>query len=107
MLSSKHAMTARAYPPDTAPEADVSGEQHFLVHGVSWQDYELLRDTLDVPGLRITYCEGTLELMSPSREHEIVKSVLGRLIELFALERDIPLYAYGQTTFRREAKQRG
>ncbi|XXT78939.1 Uma2 family endonuclease [Sorangium sp. So ce726] len=90
-------------PSSTAP----AGEQRFVLHGVPWQTYVRLRDELDTPGLRMTFCEGTLELMSPSTDHEVAKKSIARLIELFALERDVPLYGYGSTTFRREAKSRG
>ncbi|MGK3997496.1 hypothetical protein [Sorangium sp. So ce1024] len=75
-----------------------------MLHGVSWHTYVRLRDELDTPGLRMTYCEGTLELTRPSIEHEATKTCIARLIEIFALERDVPLYGYGSTTFRREAK---
>ncbi|AUX28442.1 Uma2 family endonuclease [Sorangium cellulosum] len=92
----------RPSPPSTAP----AGEQRFVLHGVSWQTYVRLRDELDTPGLRMTFCEGTLELMRPSIDHEATKTLIARLIELFALERDVPLYGYGSTTFRREAKAR-
>ncbi|XXR38949.1 Uma2 family endonuclease [Sorangium sp. So ce375] len=78
-----------------------------MIHGVPWQTYVRLRDELDTPGLRMTFCEGTLELMRPSIDHEVAKTTIARLIELFALERDVPLYAYGSTTFRREAKSCG
>jgi Uma2 family endonuclease len=66
-----------------------------------------VRDLLDGPGIRLTYLCGALEIMSPSRRHEDLKKRIARLIELFALERDIALYSYGSTTFRREAKERG
>lgn len=85
----------------------MQGEQRFVLHGVSWHTYVRLRDELDTPGLRMTYCEGTLELTRPSIEHEATKTCIARLIELFALERDVPLYGYGSATFRREAKARG
>lgn len=55
----------------------------------------------------MTYLKGWLEIMSPSREHEVDKKQIARLLELFCLERDIPLFAYGSTTFRREEKERG
>jgi len=87
--------------------ATVVDEQRFLLNGVDWRTYSVLRELLDSPGLRMTYLEGALELMSPSRRHEVLKSMLGRLIEVFALERDVPLYAYGSTTFRHEAKEAG
>ena len=67
----------------------------------------MLRDLLDGPGVRMTYLRGALELMSPSRLHEDVKTRLARLLELWALERDVPLYGYGSTTFRVEPRERG
>lgn len=82
-------------------------EQRLLLHGVSWATYVSLRDSIDSAGIRMTYLEGTLEIMSPSREHEVDKKQIARLLELFCLERDIPLYGYGSTTFRREEKKRG
>lgn len=78
-----------------------------VIHGVSWKDYVILREALDTPGLRMTYCEGVLELMSPSRAHELYKKTIARLIELYAFLAGIPLVGYGSTTFRREAKERG
>lgn len=78
-----------------------------LVYNVSWSNYVLLSDTLTTPGLRMTYCEGALELMSPSREHETWKTTAARLVELYAFLRKLPLLGYGSTTFRREARERG
>jgi len=82
-------------------------EQRMLIHGVSWRDYVILRETLDSPGLRMTYCEGALELMSPSRSHELWKKTIARLIEVYAFLRNLPLLGYGSTTFRKEARERG
>jgi Uma2 family endonuclease len=87
--------------------ASAPDEQRMLVHGVSWKDYVILREALDTPGLRMTFFKGMLELMRPSRNHELWKTNIARLIELFALERNIDLYGYGGTTFRREAAERG
>lgn len=78
-----------------------------VLHDVPWAMYVMLRDGLDGPGVRMTYLEGVLELMSPSRTHEVDKTQIARLLELFCLERDIPLYGYGSMTFRKEAEQRG
>lgn len=82
-------------------------EQRILLNDVPWSTYVVLRDSLDSPGVRMTYLKGCLEIMSPSREHEVDKKQIARLIELFCLERDIPLFAYGSTTFRKEEKERG
>jgi Uma2 family endonuclease len=82
-------------------------EQRILLSNVPWSTYVVLRDSLESPGVRMTYLEGWLEIMSPSRAHEVGKKQIARLLELFCLERDIPLYGYGSTTFRKEEKERG
>jgi Uma2 family endonuclease len=85
----------------------VTDERRILLSNVPWSTYVVLRDSLDSSGVRMTYLEGSLEIMSPSREHEVEKKQIARLLELFCLERDIPLYGYGSTTFRREEQERG
>ena len=67
----------------------------------------MLRDTVQSPGVRMTYLVGSLEIMVTSRTHEVSKTQIARLLELYCLERDIPLYGYGSTTFRKEEKERG
>ncbi|WP_438016985.1 Uma2 family endonuclease [Sorangium sp. So ce315] len=92
--------------PLTLPSSQ--GEQRFVMSNVSWDEYVALRTLLDDhPGLRMTYCEGVLELMSPSADHEDVKKRIGRLVELWALARRVRLYGHGSTTYRRKATQRG
>ena len=82
-------------------------DQLVVMHGVDWRTYGAIRELLDSPGIRMTYLEGALEIMSPSRRHEHEKKTIARMIEVFALERDVPLQGYGSTTFRREARERG
>jgi Uma2 family endonuclease len=82
-------------------------EPRILLSNVPWATYVMLRDTVDGPGVRMTYLRGSLEIMSPSRTHEVEKTQVARLLELYCLERDIPLYGYGSTTFRKEEKERG
>ena len=84
-----------------------SEEPRIVLTNVPWSTYVVLRDTLDGPGLRMVYLEGSLEIMSPSKEHEVSKKQIARLLELFCLERDIPLFGFGSTTFRKEEKERG
>jgi Uma2 family endonuclease len=90
------------------PYEPLPDEDRFVVmHGVEWETYCTLRELLDSPGVRLTYLKGALEIMSPSRRHEGYKKLIARLIELYALERDVPLSGYGSTTFRKALKQRG
>jgi Uma2 family endonuclease len=93
--------------PSLAPESRHE-EERFVLRGVPWWTYVALRDALDDhAGLKLTYLEGTLELMSPSRLHEDTKKTIARLLEAWAVERRIDLRGFGSTTFRREARQRG
>jgi Uma2 family endonuclease len=84
-----------------------SEEQRVLLMNVPWATYVVLRDSLDSSGVRMTYLEGTLEIMNPSKGHEVSKTQIARLLELFCLEREIPLYGFGSTTFRKEEQERG
>jgi Uma2 family endonuclease len=89
------------------PRVTLPVEQRVLARGVSWKDYMLLREALDTPGLRMTYCQGALEIARPSRAHELWKKTIARLVELVAIELGIPLVGYGSTTFKPEAQERG
>lgn len=90
--------------PTTSP-AVASEERRFLLTGVPWATYVALRDSVDES--RMTYLEGRLELMSPSPRHEDVKKLIARLLEIYAFERRLDLRGFGETTFRREAVERG
>ena len=90
-----------------AHPARAEGEARVLLSRVPLSTYVVLRDTVDSPGLRLTYLEGWLEIMSSGRAHEVSKTQIARLLELYCLERDIPLFGYGSTTFRKEEKQCG
>jgi Uma2 family endonuclease len=88
--------------------ASDSGDRRFVVYGTSFQSYVDVRRALDdVAGLKITYLEGTMELMSPGPLHEEMKKRIARLVEAYAGVRGIPLNGRGSQTFRKEAKERG
>ncbi|MDJ0687871.1 MAG: Uma2 family endonuclease [Xenococcaceae cyanobacterium MO_188.B32] len=84
-------------------------EEKITLYGVSWEQYDTLVSMFmdRFPGLRMTFLEGTLEIMGTSSEHERLKKMIARLLEMYAVEKRITLNGYGNTTFRKEAKQRG
>jgi Uma2 family endonuclease len=55
----------------------------------------------------MSYLEGTLELMSPSADHERIKSYIGRLIEAYALDAGIDFSPYGAWTLKNAPKEAG
>lgn len=99
-------MTALAQVKES--EEKPQEDQLVRLRGVSWADYQRLleiRGDRSVP--RITYLEGTLEIMSPSRSHESIKSLIGRLVEVYCLERDIEFSTYGSWTLENKEAQSG
>jgi Uma2 family endonuclease len=78
------------------------------MHAVPWSHYEAqlaLRGESAVP--RMAYLEGALELTSPSKDHERIKSYIGCLIEAYALARDIDLSPYGAWTLKNAPRESG
>lgn len=92
--------------PFTPTRVDPRDEdRRFLVDCVSWDEYQALRESLG-NGLRLTYLEGRLELMSPSFAHEDYKTLLARLLEAWAEENDVDLNGYGNVTLGNRALAR-
>ncbi|MEO8890493.1 MAG: Uma2 family endonuclease [Coleofasciculaceae cyanobacterium] len=83
-------------------------EQRIILYGVSWQQYETLRQTLDdVSGTRITYLNGTLEIMTPSPEHEDSKATIGDLLTIYLRYKQIRFYHRGSPTIKNQETARG
>jgi Uma2 family endonuclease len=83
-------------------------EQRVTLHNVSWETYErLLADLQDSSAPRMTYDRGTLEIMSPSSEHERYNRTVAQIVEELAVEMDMNIDSLGSTTFRREDIDRG
>jgi Uma2 family endonuclease len=83
-------------------------DHRVVLRGVSWQQYEeLLRIRGDEAGTRMTFLKGELEIMSPSRDHELIKKMWARLLEAYAEESGIELVGHGSWTVRSVAVERG
>lgn len=90
-----------------APAPELVDQRVFL-SGVRWEDYERLLEVRgDDPGVRMTYLEGVLEIMSPSRSHERLKTRLARLLEAWSEEMDADLEGVGSWTIRQRLVERG
>jgi Uma2 family endonuclease len=86
----------------------LESDQRVFLHDVPWSHYEILlavRGEAPVP--RIAYLEGELELMSPSRQHEMIKSILRQLVEAYAAEVGIDLWPVGSWTVHSAPSERG
>ena len=84
-------------------------EQRLILSDVTWEQYSNLVNVYidEYPSLHMTYLNGVLEIMTTSNEHERLKKIFARLLEMYFVERQIDLNGYGQATFRQELAQRG
>jgi Uma2 family endonuclease len=94
---------------DLVDRGEEPREDHYVhLYDVTWADYlRLLEIRGDRSAPRMTYVEGTLEIMSPSRTHDEIKSYIGRLIEVWCLERGVEFTPYGSWTLKNKREERG
>jgi Uma2 family endonuclease len=98
---------AKSRQDETALDEPVD-DQRVVMFGATWADYQRLlaiREESAVP--RLTYLEGRLEIMTPSRFHEIDKSVIGCLVEAFCMETGVEITPYGSWTLEKKEVERG
>ena len=92
----------------SSPTIPASADQRIVLNGVLWSHYEAqlaLRGDRSVP--RMSYLQGAMELMSPSQDHERIKSYIGCLLEAYALETGIDFSPYGGWTLKNPAREAG
>ena len=83
-------------------------ENTTLLIGIRWETYQaLLLDLAENPGKKLTYDQGTLEIMTPLPEHEINKGFLGRLVQTTTEVLGLEISSLGSTTLSRKDLQKG
>lgn len=95
-------------PPAGAPPFAEQQAAPLILRGITWQTYEsLLADLGEQSGLRLTYDQGTLEIMTLTPEHESINRYLSSLVDLLVDETGMDVHPVGSATFRREDIDRG
>lgn len=80
-------------------------DRQIVYTGITWQQFKLIQAGFaDAPGIRLFYFDRTIEILMPGRTHELFKSVIGMLVELFCLERGIEFEPTGSMTQEREGE---
>lgn len=78
-------------------------ERCLTFYGISWSQLEAIEAAFEnVAGVRFTYLDGTLEIMTVSPEHEDAKSTIGLLVEAYMREKGIRFYCRGGPTLGSE-----
>lgn len=79
-----------------------------VLRDVAWDEYErLLADLVDRPGLRVTYDEGRLEIMSPLPEHEEYKEFILSIARVLSEIQGLTLETRGSATWKRKVFRKG
>ncbi len=77
-------------------------------HDVIWEEYEELLDQVgEAAGLRISFNDGTLKVMSLSAEHEKYVRFIESLIGAVRLRLRINIVSFGSATMRKRKKSKG
>jgi Uma2 family endonuclease len=74
---------------ETVPQrfAAINANQLLLLNNVPWSLYRAISDTVkDRPAYRLTYDSGSLEIMTTSYLHELVKDLLGDVVKAVCSE---------------------
>jgi Uma2 family endonuclease len=80
-------------------------DQRIVYHGITWQQFKLIQaGFVNSPGVRLFFYQDTIEILMPGREHEIFSRLIGFLIGLFCLEKDIEFEPTGSMTQEREGE---
>jgi Uma2 family endonuclease len=95
-------------PAQRSKTRPIEPGQILVLHDISWDAYEQIGEAVrDRSAIRLTYDQGTLEIMTTSARHERHKTVLGMLVIVMSEEMSVAIGGYGQTTYKREELERG
>jgi Uma2 family endonuclease len=79
-----------------------------IFHDVPWEEYEeLLAQVGESPGLRISYDDGTLKVMTLSSEHEKYTRFIEKLVTLLSLRLEIRILSFGSATMKKSKRRKG
>lgn len=101
-------MEAAAAPTTPQSVSRDDRDDVVILRDTPWALYEAIlaaRGEKRVP--RLQYASGRLELMSPGRSHERIRSMMRRLVEAYGEACDLPMDCYGSWTLREEGVARG
>lgn len=83
-------------------------DQRIVLSNISWETYEgLVADNVEQSSPRLTYDQGTLEIMSPGKSHERDNRALSLIVWTVATEHGINFDDVGSMTYKQATVQRG
>ncbi|MEZ6061687.1 MAG: Uma2 family endonuclease [Planctomycetaceae bacterium] len=92
---------------DSPPGRGGAFENAVVLSQIDWEEYVLLRDKPGNPGLRMTFDDGVLEIMTLSSFHELISMLIHTFIHEWRMARNIQIRSSGSMTLRCKSINRG
>jgi Uma2 family endonuclease len=90
----------------TATTLEEKLDRPLLFPGLSWEQFKTLEPMLDIPGVRLSFLDGILEIQRmPGRKHETGKERIGALLETYLLQAGIDFTPTGSLTLENESER--
>ena len=78
-------------------------DQTTIYHDRTWEQFKHIQKGLEgFPGVRLSYYNGTVEILMPGENHEFFKTIIGFLVELFLMNRGVEFIPAGSMTQEKE-----
>ena len=72
-----------------------------ILRGISWAEYEELTEAVgEAPGLRISYDQGTMQIVTLSSEHKSFARLIERLVDRLSSRLRIKVLSSGSATMK-------
>lgn len=92
-------------PTRPALSSEQEQDQYFIYSGLTWEQFKLIQAGFaDSRGIRLSYYQGTIEIIMPSRAHETVSRLICLLLGIFCMEYNIEFEPTGSMTQQREGE---
>ena len=69
-----------------SPSKPPTTEQHFIHSAITWEEFKTIQNVLAPQGVRMSYFQGEVELLTVSDVHGLIAGNLGYLLEMYMLE---------------------
>ena len=88
--------------------APAIAEPRIPLYDITWQQYENFIEMFSGhQNLHLTYLQGVLEIVTLSPEHEMLKTLIARLLYIYADDLDLDLFSCGSATCKSQSANRG
>lgn len=79
-------------------------DRPLLFPGLTWEQFKILEPMLDIPGVRLSFLDGILEIQKmPGRKHETAKGRIGALVETYMMAAGIDFTPTESLTLEKES----